>query len=69
MPLLTPLSRGYSFSESLIFIISDLWVIISETIVVMLTIIVEVVSYCAEQYEQLLLKYLKTSQQMQSFFS
>ena len=35
----------------------------------MLTMIVEVVGCCTEQYGQLLLKCLKTLQQMQSFFS
>ena len=42
------LSRGYSFSELLISIISDLWVMVSETVVVVLAMIVKIVGHCAE---------------------
>ena len=60
--LSTPLGRDYSFFESLISITSDSQVIISETVVVVLTMIVKIMSHCTEQYEQLLLKCLKASQ-------
>ena len=41
---------------------------ISGTVVVMLAMVVEIVGHCAEQYEQLLLKYSEASQWIQSFF-
>ena len=56
------LGRGYSFSELLTFITSDLQVMVSGTVVVVLAIIVGVVGHCTEQYGQLLLKCLETSQ-------
>ena len=63
------MSRGYSFSKSLTFITSDSQITVSETVIIMLTMIIKIMNYCIEWYGQLLLKYLKIIQQMQSFFS
>ena len=48
MPLLMLLGRGYSFSKSLTFITSDLQITVSETVVVILIMIVKIIGCCAE---------------------